>query len=222
MTDIATLNRLLDLTVAIQQIPAPTFQEGERASFVQERFQAESLLDISIDNSGNVYGRLPGAGKSRPLVVSAHLDTVFPLSTDLHITRHHINTSEGPILSSVAGPGIGDNSLGVAGLFGLLWELRRLDSDLTQSVLPGDIWFIANVGEEGLGNLCGMRRVVDNFGNQPLAYLVVEGMSLGQVYHRGLGVQRYSIKVDTPGGHSWVDYGRPSAIHILAEIVASL
>lgn len=222
MTDISTLNRLLDLTVAIQQIPAPTFQEGERASFIQERFQAESLRDVSTDEAGNVYGCLHGAGKSRPLVVSAHLDTVFPLSTDLHITRHHVSSAEGPILSEIAGPGIGDNSLGVAGLFGLLWELRRLDPDEAQAVLPGDIWFVANVGEEGLGNLCGMRQVVNHFGSQPLAYLIVEGMSLGQVYHRGLGVQRYSIKVDTPGGHSWVDYGRPSAIHILAEIVASL
>ncbi|HEX9029843.1 MAG TPA: M20/M25/M40 family metallo-hydrolase, partial [Anaerolineales bacterium] len=222
MTDISTLNRLLDLTVAIQQIPAPTFQEGERAAFIQERFQAESLLDVSMDEAGNVYGRLPGAGKSRPLVVSAHLDTVFPLTTDLHITRHHVSSAEGPILSGVAGPGIGDNSLGVAALFGLLWELRRLSAGQAQAFLPGDIWFVANVGEEGLGNLCGMRRVVDRFDSQPLAYLIVEGMSLGQVYHRGLGVQRYAIKVDTPGGHSWVDYGRPSAIHILAEIVTHL
>lgn len=222
MTDISTLNRLLDLTVAIQQIPAPTFQEGERAAFIQERFQAESLQDVSMDQAGNVYGRLPGAGKSRPLVVSAHLDTVFPLTTDLHITRHHTSSAEGPILSGVAGPGIGDNSLGVAALFGLLWELRRLSAGQAQAFLPGDIWFVANVGEEGLGNLCGMRRVVDRFDSQPLAYLIVEGMSLGQVYHRGLGVQRYAIKVDTPGGHSWVDYGRPSAIHILAEIVTHL
>lgn len=222
MIEISTLNRLLDLTVAIQQIPAPTFQEGERAAFIQERFQAEGLLDVSIDEAGNLYGRLPGWGGSRPLVISAHLDTVFPLDTDLHITRHHVHSEEGPILSSVAGPGIGDNSLGVAGLFGLLWELPRLNTVQPQSTLPGDIWLVANVGEEGLGNLCGMRQVVNRFGSQPLAYLIIEGMSLGQIYHRGLGVQRYSIKVNTPGGHSWVDYGRPSAIHILAEIITHL
>lgn len=244
MIDLSVLNRLLDLAVAIQQIPAPTFQEKQRAAFVLDRFKAENLSDVSMDEVGNVYARLPGSTRSRSLIVSAHLDTVFPLSTDLHITRHSLPAGEGqaragepglsevedpgmsevedpglskvedPGLSVIEGPGIGDNSLGVAGLFGLLWGLR--------SPLPGDIWFVANVGEEGLGNLGGMYAVVDRFGDQPLAYLVVEGMALGQIYHRSLGVQRYCISVDTPGGHSWVDYGRPSAIHTLAEIITHL
>ncbi len=181
-----------------------------------------------MDEVGNVYARLPGSGSSRPLVVSAHLDTVFPLSTDLHVTRRSSNPGaaptnvEGLALSTVEGPGIGDNSLGVAGLFGLLWELNSSSAQIAGSTLPGDIWLVANVGEEGLGNLCGMRAVVDRFGDRPLAYLIVEGMALGQIYHRGLGVQRYRITVDTPGGHSWVDYGRPSAIHVLGEIIYRL
>jgi acetylornithine deacetylase/succinyl-diaminopimelate desuccinylase-like protein len=226
--DIASLNRLVDLTVAIQQIPAPTFEEQSRAAFILERFRAEDLRDVSQDKAGNVYARLPGAGSSRPLVVSAHLDTVFPLSTDLHITWTGANAEGGPGLnqaglsSAIGGPGIGDNSLGVASLFGLLWELRRLSGMAGGPILPGDVWLVANVGEEGLGNLGGMRAVVDRFGEQPLAYLVVEGMALGQIYNRGLGVQRYRIAVDTPGGHSWVDYGQPSAIHTLAQIVTRL
>jgi tripeptide aminopeptidase len=236
MTDRATIHRLLEMAVAIQQIPAPTFQEEQRADFVLERFKAESLSDVSRDETGNIYARLPGSGSSRLLVVSAHLDTVFPLSTDLRITRsggaqdhsldeaahHDLRSIEEPGPITISGPGIGDNSLGVAGLFGLVWELRHLTDHPDRSPLPGDIWLVANVGEEGLGNLCGMRAIVDRFGDRPLAYLVVEGMALGQVYHRGLGVQRYRLTVDTPGGHSWVDYGRPSAIHVLAEIVTRL
>ena len=111
----------------------------------------------------------------------------------------------------ILAPGIGDNSLGVAGLFGLLWALRERGLSL-----PGDLWLVANVCEEGLGNLRGMRALVDRFGSGPLAYIVVEGMALGQIYQRGLGVQRYRLSVRTAGGHSWIDYGQPSAVHELS------
>ncbi len=84
------------------------------------------------------------------------------------------------------------------------------------------MWFIANSGEEGLGNLCGMRAVVERFGAVPVAYLVIEGMGLGQIYHRGLGIQRYRITMRTPGGHAWSDYGTPSAIHELVHFASTL
>jgi tripeptide aminopeptidase len=200
--------RVLDLAVAIQQIPAPTFSEAQRGAFLQVRFEEEGLADIDVDELGNVYGRLPGAGLCSPLVVSAHTDTVFPASLDLHV-QHDADR--------ISGPGIGDNSLGVAGLLGLVWALQE-----KRSALPGDLWLVANVAEEGLGDLLGMRRVVERFGDLPLAYLVLEGMALGQVYHRGLGVRRYRITAHTAGGHSWVDFGRPSAIHELAKLVARL
>ncbi len=202
------LNRILDLAVSIQQIPAPTFEEGERAAFIQQQFQTEGLNDVSMDSLGNVYGRLPGSGSAAPLVVCAHLDTVFPIHTDLTVSRS-------PEL--IAGPGIGDNSLGVAGLLGLLWILRH-----REITLPGDLWLVANVGEEGLGDLNGMRTVVDRFGSQPRAYLVLEGMTLGYIYHRGLGVRRYRITTNTEGGHAWGDYGNPSAIHELAALITHL
>ena len=202
------LNRVLNLAVEIQQIPAPTFHEQQRARFIYERFSAENLCDISLDNLGNVYARLPGIGTAPPLVISAHSDTVFPGSTPLDIRRDP---------DKISGPGIGDNSTGVAGLFGLLWLLRQ-----QHSPLPGHLWFVANVGEEGLGNLRGMSAVVDRFGEQVLAYLVLEGLALGQIYHRGLGVRRYRISVQTSGGHSWVDFGRPSAIHELAAMINRL
>jgi acetylornithine deacetylase/succinyl-diaminopimelate desuccinylase-like protein len=117
----------------------------------------------------------------------------------------------------VHGPGIGDNSLGVASLFGLLWSLRERE-------IPerGDVWFVANVCEEGLGNLRGMKAVVDRFGSQVHAYLVLEGLALGHVYHRAVGVKRYRVTARTAGGHSWSDYGHPSAVHELAKLVVQL
>lgn len=202
------IDRLLEIAVQIQQIPAPTFHEQQRAIFVRSRFEAEGLADVSIDETGNVYARLPGSSTARPLVVSAHLDTVFPAGTDLTGKRGS---------DRLYGPGIGDNSLGLAGLFGLLWALQE-----GAASLPGDLWLVANVGEEGLGDLCGMRAVIDRFAELPLAYIVLEGMAFGQIYTRGLGVERYHIECTTTGGHSWVDYGRPSAIHELAALVARL
>jgi tripeptide aminopeptidase len=229
-TDInpALLDQVLDLTIDIQKIPAPPFGEGPRADFVQARFDAEGLSDVSSDETGNVFGRLAGMGERPPLVVAAHLDTVFPASTPLE------SRSEA---GRIHGPGIGDNSLGVASLFGLLWCLGDTnesggDQNKQNSAigsrgrgttrLPGDVWLVASVGEEGLGNLRGMRAVVDRFGKDALAYIILEGMGLGQVYHRGLGVQRYRVIVNTPGGHSWVDAGRPSAIHELAALTTRL
>jgi tripeptide aminopeptidase len=204
----AFLDPLLDLTLAIQQIPAPTFHEDERASFIRARFAREGLADIDLDEAGNVYARLPGENPDLPLVISAHLDTVFPGDTDL-------TASQEP--GKITGPGIGDNSLGLAGLFGLVWALRQ-----RQRVLPYDLWLVANTGEEGLGDLRGMKAVVQRFGKQALAYIVLEGMALGHIYVRGLGVRRYQIKVQTEGGHSWVNYGRPSAIHELARLTTQL
>ncbi len=200
--------RLLQLAVQIQQVPAPTFDEARRAAFVRGLFADEGLADAQIDAAGNALARLPGTGSAAPLLVSAHLDTVFPLETDLRL----IHQSD-----RIIGPGIGDNSLGVAGLLGLVWALRQ-----EGILLEGDLWLAANTGEEGLGDLRGMRALVERFGGDVRAYLVLEGMALGHVYHRALGVQRYRVTARTSGGHSWTDYGRPSAIHELSGFVSSL
>jgi acetylornithine deacetylase/succinyl-diaminopimelate desuccinylase-like protein len=211
--------RLLDLLVNIQQIAAPTFHEAERAAFLLQCFQAEAkaavLSDVQQDASGNVYARLPGAGLLPPVVVSAHLDTVFPLDTPLSLQY-----SPG----CISGPGIGDNSLGLAALLGLLWTLTGsgLPGGCSPRPLPADIWFVANVCEEGLGDLLGMRAVVNRFGEQVTAYLILEGMGLGQVYHRALAVRRYRISAHAPGGHSWADYGQPSAIHELVALAGQI
>ena len=202
------VEKIIQRAIEIQQIPAPTFEERERAEFVRAKFEEEGLDQVSMDSIGDVFARLPGETRSPLLVVSAHTDTVFPAEADLTLNRTN---------DRIAGPGIGDNSLGVAGLFGLLWELRRQDIRL-----PGDLWLVANVGEEGLGDLVGMKKVVERFGDTPLGYIVLEGLAFGRLYHRGLGVRRYRISVETMGGHSWVDYGNPSAIHELSVIMGDI
>jgi len=206
--NLQVIQRTIDLAIQVQQIPAPTFKERQRAEFVRERFNQAHLVDISVDAAGNVLGRLPGRNSAAPIILSAHLDTVFPEGTDLNVQQ---------LPDQVRGPGIGDNSIGVAGLLGLIWAL-----DERQVKLDSDLWLVANVGEEGLGNLRGMREIVNRFAGNVRAYIVLEGMALGQVYHRGLGVNRYRIGVSTAGGHSWVDYGKPSAIHELTAIVSKL
>jgi tripeptide aminopeptidase len=203
------VNRVIELAVQIQQIPAPTFDEGKRAEFMRALFAEEGLADVSIDDAGNAYGRWKaGKANAKPLIVSAHLDTVFPAGTDLAITRNP---------GQIHGPGLGDNSLGVAALPGLLWMLRE------RRIEPaGDIWFVANTCEEGLGDLRGMKAMVERFGADVQAYLVLEGLALGHVYHRAVGVKRYRVTARTSGGHSWSDYGRPSAIHELSRLIVQL
>lgn len=202
----ADTNKLLDLAIQIQQISAPTFAEGARAEFVRDLFIAEKLKDVTMDSMGNVFARLSGKQKkAKPLIVSAHLDTVFPSSTNLQVKKD---------AGKVFAPGIGDNSLGVASLFGILWSIKEK--------LNHDVWFVANVGEEGLGDLRGMKEVVKRFGNNVIGYLVLEGMALGYVYHRAIGVKRYRIMTKTAGGHSWSDYGSPSAVHELANVITKL
>lgn len=203
----STLNQILNLASVLQQIPSPTFHEAEKAAFVQRYFLQLGLQDVQSDPAGNVLGRLPGGG-GRPLVVSAHMDTVHPLSVPMTIKRCE---------DRIYGPAIGDNSLGLAALL----CLPALLNDA--GIFPaGDVWLVGNTCEEGLGDLRGMRALVGAFGNRPLAYLILEGMGLGQIYHRGLGVERYRITARAAGGHSWVDYGKPSAIHALAGLINRL
>lgn len=202
------VNRVVERAIEIQQIPAPTFQEQKRAEYVHDSFLAEGLEGVCMDKAGNVFARWSGTGTQKPLIVSAHLDTVFPAETSLRVTRGS---------NLIHGPGLGDNSLGVAALFGLIWSLRE------RGLQPrGDVWFVANVCEEGLGDLRGMKAVVDRFERNVHAYLVLEGLALGHVYHRAVGVKRYRVTARTSGGHSWSDYGQPSAVHELAKLVVEL
>ncbi|MBN1123196.1 MAG: M20/M25/M40 family metallo-hydrolase [Anaerolineae bacterium] len=200
----------------IQAIPSPTFDEGERAAYILQRFQAVRLLDVHQDEVGNVYGRMAGSDPSRPAVmVSAHLDTVFSRQTVQDVRL--ISQTE-----RLVGPGIGDNSLGLAALIHLADRFRHPPFEL-----PSDIWWVATVGEEGLGDLKGMRRAVETLGvyrsgGRLGVVLVMEGIGLGRVYRAGLGVRRLRVDITGPGGHSWINADCPSAIHRIVELGAAL
>jgi acetylornithine deacetylase/succinyl-diaminopimelate desuccinylase-like protein len=196
------------LACGLQQIPAPTFHEDQRAVCVREHFVSAGLDQIGRDSAGNVSGCLSGSGDARPLIFTAHMDTVFPLNFPL-------KQEHSP--DRITGPGIGDNSLGLAALISLPGFFK-----LSGQSLPGDLWLVATTGEEGIGDLRGIRAVSDRFGAQAVGYVSIEGMGLGTILHRGLGVERYRVSVNTRGGHSWVDYGAPSAVHELAALAARL
>lgn len=210
----AARDAVAELACAIQQVPAPTFAEGPRAAWVAQRFSELGLCDVAQDDVANAYGRLPAqpgqpGQDSRPaLLISAHLDTVFPADTDLTLQRDSKR-------HRLAGPGIGDNSAGVAALLQLAALFGRCGS-------PVDIWFVANAAEEGLGDLRGMRAACDRLGDQVGACVVLEGMGLGRIVHQALGSRRYRIAVAAPGGHSWSAFGTPSAIHTLVQVAERL
>jgi tripeptide aminopeptidase len=202
-----TVIDMIHHTKVIQQIPSPTFFEKKRAEYISSQFKKIGLLEIQTDPTGNVLGKIRGSGL-KPLIISAHLDSVFSMETKLE----QFSTEQ-----SITGPGIGDNALGLAGLL----TLSKLI--LESKHLPlGDIWFIANTCEEGLGNLKGMHAIVDKFAAQPIGYLILEGIGLGMIQTGALGVNRLRIKVSTKGGHAWNDYGGSSAIHELVKIAASI
>lgn len=198
---------LIDLACDISSISAPTNAEQKRSDFVAEHMAQLGLETVKRDEIGDVIGRIAGKTLSSPLLLVAHLDTVFPEGTSLGITR-----SPGRI----TGAGIGDNSLGVAAVMTLPKVLQKL------GVAPDvDILITGNVGEEGLGNLRGVRAVMDANADVG-AVVAVEGHNLGRVTHVAVGSRRLRVKVTGPGGHSWGDYGSPSAIHAAADMISDL
>ena len=200
-------DRILELAIKIQQIPAPTFAEIERAKVTVELFRqlSDIVTDVELSTDGNVYARIPGSSHEHPLVISAHLDTVFPKTTSLQIRI------EG---GRVYGPGLGDNSISVACLVAVAEEIGRRKINIAR-----DIWLVANAGEEGLGDLIGMKKAVARFKGEPILYLVLEGLGMDHLIHQGIGVKRYAITAHSKGGHSWADFGIPSAIHDMSKLI---
>jgi tripeptide aminopeptidase len=195
-----------ELTRRICEVPAPTGNEWERARLVASLCRGQGYMP-EIDAVGNVYIRR-GKRKDGPvLMLLAHTDTVFPQTTPISVER------QGNILR---GPGIGDNSVNVAAMIsalGVLDELER-ESDV-------DIVAVANVGEEGLGNLLGARVAVERYRQRLGAVIAIDG-SLGELVHVAVGSKRWRITVSGPGGHSYGDFGTPSAIHGLGRIIAAI
>jgi di/tripeptidase len=195
-----------DDAAAICEVPAPTFHEAARAAFVRSRGAALGLGAGVVDDVGNVIWELPGDPGRATIVMTAHLDTVFDAGIHPRVERR------GPVLVA---PGIGDNSLGVAAVL----HLARVAAQHARS--RGTLIAAANVGEEGLGNLRGMRALWDRYGAQAGGWVVLEGGAFGEAEVAAVASRRYRITVTAGGGHSWRDFGQPSAIHALARLVAA-
>lgn len=198
---------ILALTEELTQISSPTFEEAERAKRVAEVFTDAGLEDVRTDDINNVTARIPGKDRSKALLVAAHTDTVFPHGTDLTITRDE---------DKMHAPGVGDNTVAVAAVAKLKQAFDQLgEQPAIDLVLTG------NVGEEGLGDLRGMRAVMDA-NPDIVGAIALEGMALGGVTHVAVGSKRYKVTVKGPGGHSWSDAGKPSAIQHLCEMIAEM
>ena len=193
-------------------IPAPPFGESARAAWFAARFTELGLSNVHIDEEGNALGELPGSEPHRQqlVVLSAHLDTVFPAGT---------NTVPKEDGTRILGPGSCDNGAGLAALLGILAALRYAEIQPPLTLL-----FVANVGEEGEGNLRGMRHL---FQRSPYcghigALLALEGSGTAAAVTRALGSQRFRITITGPGGHSWSDAGAPNPIVLLSRAIAAL
>lgn len=192
---------------AITEIPAPTFQEEVRGEDYKERLEALGIQNITVDEVGNVFGVRPGTGKGPKLVVCAHLDTVFPEGT--HVTA---KIKDGIIYA----PGIGDDGRGLASVLTLIRSLNHANIQT-----EGDILFGANVGEEGLGDLRGMKALFKNR-NDIDGFISIEPGSPERTTYLGVGSKRYSVTFKGPGGHSYGAFGTPSPIHALTRAGAMI
>lgn len=193
--------------IRITEISAPTFKEGQRAEYFKRRFTELGLKNVRIDRAGNCLGERPGAeGNNAPtLVVAAHLDTVFDEATNTKVKR------DGAILKA---PGISDDG---RGLTLLLTLARALDHAKIET--RGSIIFVANVGEEGLGDLKGTRHLFnDELKGRITHFISIDGAGLG-ITNKAVGSRRYRVAYTGPGGHSYGAFGLPNPIHALGRLI---
>jgi tripeptide aminopeptidase len=193
-----------DEQIRITEIPAPSFQESVRASYLRKELSAAGLR-VESDATGNVIGELAGSAPDI-LMMTAHLDTVFPAGTDVHVKR------EGGRLLA---PGISDNSTGLAALLAVARAFHEARIKPKMTVL-----FVADVGEEGEGNLRGMRALVDEYKKHLKYVIALDGSAVEYVTTSALASRRVEITITGPGGHSWSDFGLPNPIHALGRGIA--
>jgi len=188
------------------RIPAPPFGESARGEWLAERFREVALDDVRIDDVGNVFGTHPGFGR-RYIALSAHIDTVFPANTPLNIRQQG---------SRIFGPGVSDNGAGVTAMLAIAALLRNVR---VRHALP--FVFIGNVGEEGEGDLRGMRHIFSTprWKDSIAHSLVLDGAGSDTIVAEALGSRRFEVIVRGPGGHSWSDFGAPNPIVILAKAI---
>jgi tripeptide aminopeptidase len=192
----------------ITEIPAPPYKEKVRAEYYLKRMQELGFRDASIDAEGNVIALRKGTGGGRPrLVIAAHLDTVFPEGTDVTVKEKD---------GTVVAPGIGDDARGLTALLSII---KAMNANGIQTV--GDIMFVGDVGEEELGNLRGMKALFRDHTDID-GFISIDGLAIDRIVNRGTGSHRYEMIFKGPGGHSFQEFGLPSAIHAMGRAIAKI
>ena len=196
--------------VGICSVPASPFGEQARAEYLSRKFLELGLTEVEIDEEGNCLGLIKGSSQTPLLVVSAHLDTVFSKDTDFTVVRRE---------NKLFAPGIADDGCGLAALIALAQTIQT-----EQIPIEGSILFVGTVGEEGEGNLRGVRHLFGKgrWASQIDAFLSFDGPGLDRITNRALGSRRYRVDVTGPGGHSWGDFGLPNPVHAIGRAVSRL
>ncbi|HEV7990496.1 MAG TPA: M20/M25/M40 family metallo-hydrolase [Gemmatimonadaceae bacterium] len=200
--------RVLHTQISLSEIPAPTGSEQARGASVAARFRALGLHDIRTDDVGNVLGSRPGTTKESPILVCAHLDTVFPEGTPVGVARDG---------RQLAGPGIVDNSRGLAAMLAIA---EAVDGQRLQTKRP--VIFAATVGEEGAGDLRGVKHLFARLDEMPAACIALDGAGDDRIVHRALGARRFRVTFHGAGGHSWAAFGTPNPVHAAGATASKL
>jgi acetylornithine deacetylase/succinyl-diaminopimelate desuccinylase-like protein len=192
--------------IELTEIPAPPFMEQARAARFAEMLREAGLTDVTIDEVGNVIGRRPGTAGEGVIGFLAHLDTVFPEGTDVTVRFDD---------ETLYAPGIGDNSRGLVVILGVLRAMQhaRIETE-------ADVLFIGNVGEEGLGDLRGVKHLFRDGAEKIDSLLVIDGGNANRIVYGGVGSHRYRVTFNGPGGHSWGAFGTANPQHALARAIA--
>lgn len=206
----ANADAITDEHIRICSIPASPFGERERAEYLSQKFSSLGLTEVEIDDEGNCLGLIKGASRSPLMVVSAHLDTVFSSDTDFTVVRRE---------NRLLAPGIADDGCGLAALIALAQAIQ------TERIrTEGSILFVGTVGEEGEGNLRGVRYLFTRgrWATKVDAFLSFDGPGVDRITNRALGSRRYRVELAGLGGHSWGDFGLPNPVHALGRGVSRL
>jgi tripeptide aminopeptidase len=198
-----------EFQMAVTAVPAPPFGEEQRAAWLANKFRALGFAEVLRDEVGNVIAIRPGSDSAAPFLgISAHIDTVFPAEAKVEVLRKG---------DRLYGPGVSDNSAGIAALFALASAMNEAGLRTQAPLL-----FIGNVGEEGEGDLRGMRHIFTSakWRDRIARLLVVDGAGTDSIVAEALGSRRFEVTVRGPGGHSWSDFGLPNPIVVLAQAIA--
>ena len=202
-------SRVIEDNIAIAQVPSSPFAEQKRAEYMADRFRAAHLTSVTIDPKGNVLGFYPGATDDL-IVLAAHLDTVFPPGTDFTVRRDG---------DKLYGPGTADDSEGLASLLALAGALHAGEIKTEHTLL-----FVADVGEEGLGNLRGIHYLFEQgaYRDRIRAFFSIDGSGTCDVWDKEIGSRRYRVTITGPGGHSSDNFGRVNPANALGNVIAQI